>query len=217
MSILRTGIILSGGQSSRLGRDKGLVELEGCSLILRVIDKLQNVVDEIIVVVGSDKMIPKYSAAVPENVHVISDFYKEDAPLIGLISGLMKARGEYAVVCACDMPFIEPKILDILFRYAIGMNGVLILKQDGWIEPIPSVYHVYKCLKKAEELRKNGEFRIRKVLESMNNIVLLPIEKLRELDPDLISFIDLDTTDSLEVAKKIIMKADGHGRIGELR
>jgi molybdopterin-guanine dinucleotide biosynthesis protein A len=206
---LRSGIILSGGKSSRLGTDKGLIELDGMALILRVADKLRDVVDEIIVVLGSEKMIPQYLAILPDDVLVISDFYQEDAPLIGLISGLKKARGEYAVVCACDMPFIKPKIIDIMFCSSSGTNGALIVKPNGWVEPIPSIYNVSKCLRVAEDLRKKGERRIRKVLESMNNKVLIPIEKLRPIDPELFSFVDLDTPDSIETARKIIIKAEG--------
>ena len=204
---MRSGIILSGGKSSRLGRDKGLVDLEGRALILRVIDRLRDVVDEIIVVVGSEAMVPRYLEVVPEDVRVVSDCYQEDSPLIGLITGLREARGEYAVACACDMPFIDPSIIEMLFDISYGFNGALLVKPNGWIEPIPSIYYVANCLLYAEELRETGERRIRKVLETMNNRVLLPLENLRKIDPDLISFIDLDTADSIEAARKIVTKS----------
>lgn len=201
---MRTGIILSGGKSSRLGQDKGLVKLEGRPLVSWVIDNLREVVDEIVVVVGSEETIPRYWEVVPKDVHVVSDCYTEDSPLIGLITGLKEARGDYAVVCACDMPFIDPVILELLFCISYGLNGTLLVKPNGWKEPLPSVYHVVNCLENAEKLRIRGELRIRKVLENMNDKVSLPIEKLREIDPDLVSFIDLDTMESVEAAKQLI-------------
>lgn len=202
----RSGIILSGGKSSRLGRDKGLVELEGQALVCRVIERLRGIVDEIIVVVGSEAMVNQYLEVVPEDVRVIPDYYQDDSPMIGLISGLREARGEYAVVCACDMPFIDPVIIEVLFCISYGVNGTLLVKPNGWIEPIPSIYHVSNCLSYAEELMLLGERRIRKVLETMNNRVLLPIEKLRAIDPELVSFIDLDTVESIDEARRVILK-----------
>ena len=48
--------------------------------------------------------------------------------------------------------------------------------------------------------------RIRKVLETISDTVILEVEKLRLLDPDLVSFIDLDTMDSIEDARKNLIK-----------
>jgi molybdopterin-guanine dinucleotide biosynthesis protein A len=201
---MRSGIILSGGRSSRIGHDKGLLELEGKPLVSWVIDALQNVTDEVIVVVGSEEMIPRYLAVVPEGVSVISDFYKKDSPMIGLISGLKEAKGDYAVICACDTPFIFPDVLDLLFNISVGTNGVLLVKPNGWVEPIPSVYHVVNCLEYAESLHGLGEMRIRKILETMSDTTILPVENLREIDPELVTFFDVDTLESLEVARRYL-------------
>ena len=203
---MRSGIILSGGRSTRLGQDKGLTDFDGKPLICWVVERLQTVVDEVIVVVGSEDAIPHYWSAVPSSVHIVSDCYPEDSPLIGLITGLREAKGEYAAVCACDMPFLNPSILEMMFCVSYGLNGTLLLKPNGWLEPIPSVYHVSNCLKYAEILRGLGEMRIRKVLETISDTVILEVEKLRLLDPDLVSFIDLDTMDSIEDARKNLIK-----------
>ncbi len=200
----RTGVILSGGRSSRLGFDKGLVELEDKPLVCWVIDQLNSVTDEIIIVVGSDKMVPRYWNIVPSDVRVISDCYPEDSPLIGLISGLKEAKGEYAAVCACDMPFMNPKILEMMFCVSYGLNGAYIVKQNGWIESIPSVYRVSNCLEYAEILRKLGEMRIRKVLETFQDTIPISLEKLEKLDPNLNSFIDIDTEDNLNDVRLMI-------------
>ena len=201
---MRSGIILSGGKSSRLGQDKGLVELDGKPLILWVVDILREVTDEIIVVVGSEEIVPHYWSVVPDDVRVIPDYYQEDSPLIGLISGLREAKGEYAAICACDMPFVVPDILELLFCVSYGLNGSLLVKSDGWIESIPAVYRVSTCLEYAEILRKLGEMRIRKVLENMSDTASISVEKLRLIDPDLVSFVDLDTLESIENAVSLI-------------
>jgi molybdopterin-guanine dinucleotide biosynthesis protein A len=203
---LRTGIILSGGKSTRLGADKGLIELERKPLVNWVIEKLEPVVSEVIVVVGSLNAVPSYRAIVPNSVRVVCDTYREDSPMIGLITGLKEANGGYAAVCACDMPFIEPNVLEMLYCLSDGLNGTLLLKPNGWVEPFPSIYKVSTCLKYAEQLKHNGELRIRKVLETMSNTAKVPIDRLRSVDPHLRSFIDIDTLDSLEDAKTIIKR-----------
>ena len=201
----RSGIILSGGKSSRLGQDKGLIELGGKPLVSWVIDLLRDVTDEIIVVVGSEENVPHYRAVIPDDVHVVPDCYPENSPLIGLISGLRMANGSYAVVCACDMPFVVPDVLELLFCISYGLNGSLLVKSDGWIESIPSVYNVSNCLNFAEVLRGLGEMRIRKVLENMSDTVTVSVEKLRVIDPDLVSFFDIDTLESYDIANGILL------------
>jgi molybdenum cofactor guanylyltransferase len=203
---MRTGIILSGGRSSRLGQDKGLIELDDKPLISWVIDILRELTDEIIVVVGSEENIPQYWAIVPDDVRVIPDCYPEDSPLIGLISGLRAAKGDYAVICACDMPFVVPDVLEMLFCVSCGLNGSLLVKSDGWIEPIPSVYHVINCLEYAEVLRNLGEMRIRKVLENISDTASISVDKIRLIDPELVSFVDLDTLESIEAAERLLLK-----------
>lgn len=205
--VKRSGIILSGGHSSRLGQDKGLTVFEGKPLICWVVEVLQSVVDDVIVVVGSDEVIPHYRAVVPHSVRIVSDCYPEDSPLIGVITGLRAAKGEYAVVCACDMPFVKPAVLEMMFCVSHGLNGTLLLKTNGWIEPMPSVYHVSNCLRYVEVLRELGEMRIRKILENMSDIVSLQVEKLRVFDPDLVSFVDLDTMDSINDARRFLKTA----------
>ena len=207
--VSRSGVIISGGRSSRLGQDKGLMELDGKPLVRWVVDRLVGVVDEVVVVVGSEAMIPSYSAVVPGDVRVVADCYPVDCPLIGLISGLRAAVGEYAVVCACDTPFINPDIVDFLFEVSHGRDGVLLLKPNGWAEPFPSVYHIEDCLGYAEVLRGLGEMRIRKVLEGMPDAVRLPVEDLRSFDPDLLSFVDLDTVDSVKEAQRLLRGSSG--------
>lgn len=145
-------------------------------------------------------------AVIPRQIKIVADYYQEKSPLIGLITGLTVSKGEYAAVCACDMPFIKHEVLEKMFFTTCGFNGTLLIKPDGWIEPMPSVYHVSNCLSYAKMLSQLGEMRIRKVLETMPNTIMMEIERLRYLDPDLLSFIDLDTVASIDRWNSIIQK-----------
>lgn len=201
---MRTGIILAGGDSKRIGTDKGLIDLNGKPLIGYVIESLGPVVDEIIVVVGSAERVPVYRDAVGDDVRVVPDMYDNGSPLIGLITGLTHARGDYAVVAACDMPFINSELVDLLFLLSFELNGTLLIKPNGWVEPLPAVYKVDIGRERAVQLRDQGDLRLRKVLETLPDVARIQVERLRVIDPELRSFFDLDTRDRYDEALRII-------------
>ena len=86
--------------------------------------------------------MPFYWQVLDENVKVVADMYDEGSPLIGLMTGLTNAKGEYAVVAACDMPFINSDLVDLLFLLSYDLNGTLLIKPNGWVEPLPAIYKV---------------------------------------------------------------------------
>ncbi len=201
---MRTGIILAGGDSKRIGTDKGLIDLNGKPLIGYVIESLGPVVDEIIVVVGSAERVPVYRDAVGDDVQVFPDMYDDGSPMIGLITGLTHARGDYAVVAACDMPFINSDLVDLLFLLSFELNGTLLIKPNGWVEPLPAIYKVDIGRERAVQLRNEGDLRLRKVLETLPDVARIQVERLRVIDPELRSFFDLDTRDRYDEAMRII-------------
>lgn len=201
---MRTGIILAGGDSKRIGTDKGLINLNGRALISYVIESLRPVVDEIIVVVGSKERVPSYRNTVEDDVQVVPDMYDDGSPMIGLITGLTHAKGTYAVVAACDMPFINSDLVDLLFLLSFELNGTLLVKPNGWVEPLPAIYKVDIGKRKAIQLRTQGDLRLRKVLETLPNVARIQVERLKVIDPELRSFFDLDTKDLYDEAMRII-------------
>ena len=201
---MRTGIILAGGDSKRIGTDKGLLDLNGRPLISYVIESLRPIVDEIIVVVGSEERIPNYRNAVEDDVQIFPDMYEDGSPLIGLITGLTHAQGTYAVVAACDMPFINSDLLDLLFLLSFDLNGTLLIKPNGWVEPLPAVYKVDIGRERADQMRMRGDLRLRKVLETLPDVARIQVERLKVIDPKLRSFFDLDTKDRYNEALRII-------------
>ncbi len=124
--------------------------------------------------------------------------------MIGLITGLTHAKGAYAVVAACDMPFINSDLVDLLFLLSFELNGTLLIKPNGWIEPLPAVYKVDIGRKRAIQLRIQGDLRLRKVLETLPDVARIPVERLKMIDPELRSFFDLDTKDMYDEAMRII-------------
>ncbi len=201
---MRSAIILAGGGSTRMEGDKGLRELGGEPLVRHVIRRLSGLVDEVLVVVGSEEQREAYSRAIGDEVKLTVDIYEGGSPLVGALTGLRYAKGDYALITGCDMPFISKDAICLLFREAEGFNGATFRWPNGWIEPLIAVYKVGPSIKKARKLYDAGNLRLRRVLLDMPDVKMMPIDALRTLDPDLITLYDADTEDALREAEKIL-------------
>ncbi|HET8783326.1 MAG TPA: molybdenum cofactor guanylyltransferase, partial [Pyrinomonadaceae bacterium] len=101
--------ILAGGASSRMGTDKSQLLLENQTFVERIGATLLTVTDTIRLVGGSD--ILKFP--------VVADVYPQWGALGGLHAALSACRGEWAIVVACDLPFVTSE----LFRSLASMRA----------------------------------------------------------------------------------------------
>ena len=206
---MRSAVILAGGRSTRMNGDKGLKELCGEALVNRVIRRVSERVDEVILVVGSEGQREAYSRVVDEGVTVVVDLYRDGSPLVGAITGLKRAKGEYAFMAACDMPFISDEVIETLFNASEGHDGAVYQWPNEWIEPLLAVYRVRPALEKALELYSSGDLRIRRILQNLPDVKMIPMNELRAVDPDLKNLFDADTEEALSEAEKILKKETG--------
>ncbi|HFD40695.1 MAG TPA: molybdenum cofactor guanylyltransferase, partial [Anaerolineae bacterium] len=121
-----SGIVLAGGQSRRLGRDKALLEIEGRPLLARTVHTLAALSDDLIVVTNA----PERYAPLGLPVRFVADEKPGIGSLMGLYSGLKAAHHPYALVVACDMPFLNPALLRYLLSLTAGYD-IVIPRRDG--------------------------------------------------------------------------------------
>jgi len=153
-----TGIILAGGKSSRMGRDKGFVLFKGKLFIQHILEAMSPLVDNIIIV--SDNT--DYDAF---NVTRTNDDIKNAGPLAGLYSGLNHTKTELNLVLSCDVPLITTEVLKKLVD-AISIDTEIIqLKSNNRTMPLLAVYHK-KCAATFLKLLKNDE---RRMTTAINN------------------------------------------------
>jgi molybdopterin-guanine dinucleotide biosynthesis protein A len=207
---MRTAIILAGGRSTRIKGDKGLRMLQGEPLVRHVIRRMADRVDEVILVLGSEGQRRDYSQFVGGDAKLVVDLYGEGSPLVGAMTGLKSASGEYALITACDMPFTPHRSLETLFEEGAGFDGAVFQWPNGWTEPLPAVYRVRPSLEKASELYEAGDLRIRRVLQRLPDVTMIPIGDLKTIDPELRSLFDADTEKALQEAEKILKKEKGY-------
>ena len=95
-----TGIILAGGKSSRMGRDKGIVDLKGRAMIEHVIESAKAVTHNIIIIANNDNYnqfgFPVYSDLIPER-----------GPIGGIVTGLHYSQTDRNLILSCDIPFVS--------------------------------------------------------------------------------------------------------------
>ena len=147
-----SGIVLAGGKSQRMGRNKALMELGGKTLISRVLDKLSRLCDELII---SASEVEKY-AHLP--ARVVPDAIPGRGALSGVHTGLAAMRNERAVVVACDLPFLSLPLLRYMAAVAFGYD-VVVPVVGGYYEPLHAVYGA-DCVGQIEQLVTEGPQRI---------------------------------------------------------
>ncbi|WP_435179125.1 molybdenum cofactor guanylyltransferase [Halorussus sp. AFM4] len=140
----RSGVVVAGGRSTRFGdREKALAEFEGDPLLRRVADRVVRVVDELVVNCRADQVGPfrRALADAPCEPRFAVDEAPDRGPVAGLLTGLRAADAPVAVATACDMPTLDPGLLDSLFADARGETGA-VPTFDGRPQPLAAVYRV---------------------------------------------------------------------------
>jgi molybdopterin-guanine dinucleotide biosynthesis protein A len=154
-----TGIILAGGKSNRMGREKGLVGFHGKSLIQYGIDLLKKQTDKIILSSGN----PDYKRF---GLEMVPDGVTGQGPAGGIASALKHSTTPWNMVIACDLPFLEPELIDALLANAEGFQAVIPL-HDGRSEPLAGLYHK-DLWKTFDEAISKGDLALHRILAACN-------------------------------------------------
>jgi molybdenum cofactor guanylyltransferase len=133
-----TGVVLAGGRSSRMGRDKALIELGGRTLLQRALDLLAPHVDDLLIIGDAVAHVDPLARTIP-------DERPGQGPLGGLVTALKHARHELVVVVACDMPGLTDAFIERIQLEMTHHADAIIPEHDGLIEPLAACYH-RQCL-----------------------------------------------------------------------
>lgn len=209
-------LILAGGRGDRMGGSKSLMVLAGRSLISYVLEAVSEVSDEIVVVVSRGEDVKGLEALLPRDFKVAIDIKRGGGPLIGVYSGLSRLRSEYAMVLPCDSPFISTGVLRYLISRAGGVDAVVPLWPNGYIEPLHSVYNVSAALKASAAAMEGENFRISNMIERLERTIYVPVEELRSFDPDLLTFFNINSKEDLKRAEAILKSKRGGKRVNQV-
>ncbi|WP_183041094.1 molybdenum cofactor guanylyltransferase [Salipaludibacillus neizhouensis] len=157
------GIILAGGKSSRMGTNKALLTVNGEQTIVRLLERLLNIVDEVILVTN-DKETYEFL-----DVQMVTDNEKDRGPLAGLEAGLAASKHSWNLIVACDLPFFEEKIVEVLLHSLkqTACDAVIPLI-NGRAQPLMALYH-RRVLPTIEQSLKENKLRLRDVFTQINS------------------------------------------------
>ncbi len=184
-----TGVVLAGGASRRMGRNKAFLELAGRPLIAHVLDRMAEVCQELLIVAND---VPRYAGL---GVRVVPDVFPNVGVLGGLHAGLQAARHDLILAVGCDMPFLNPALLRAFAAWAEGYD-VAALRQEEQVETLHAAYR-RTSLPAMEAAIRAGERRIISFFPDVRVRYIAP-EEAEMLDPGLRSFRNVNTPEEWE-------------------
>src|SRR5690606_38356609 len=154
-----TGVVLAGGKSSRMGRDKALIAIDGRSLLDRALDTLQPVVNDLLVI--GDPM--KYGHVGP---FVIADEIAGKGPIGGIVTAMRFSSNDNLLVIACDMPNIDRRLLERLKSELGNFTDAVVPQYNDRAEPLCAAYH-RRCENAFRQAIARGELKMQDVLKNV--------------------------------------------------
>jgi molybdenum cofactor guanylyltransferase len=182
--------ILAGGASSRMGSDKSQLLIDNQSFTERIAETLLQVTDSVTIVGHA-----LHQSSLPS----VSDVYPQWGALGGLHAALNACTREWAVVTACDLPFITKELFLFLAKFRMDHDAIVPVQEDGRPQPLAALYRVDPCLKRAAELIKAGRRRPLDLLEVVRTR-WVAFAEIRNLDQAERFFVNINTPDDYYAA-----------------
>lgn len=186
-----SAVILAGGKSSRMGRPKSLLPFDGEPLIAHILRKLKNEFAEVIVVAEPNQELPP-----PLPVKLIRDELPFQGPVGGMYYGLRATSAEIGFVTSCDAPFLNARLIESIV--ALGDADVAVPFWEGRLQPLHAAYRrtAISCLKQQLD---DGVLRPTSLYEKVTTRIVSE-QEVRQIDPEELSFINLNTPDEYQRA-----------------
>lgn len=178
-----TLIILAGGEGKRMGFPKHQLMVDGMHVLDTLHDRLSHLFVETIVV-GCDMVNPR------PDTRVTKDRFPIRSPLVGIHAGLTASLTHLSFVVACDMPYVEPSLVEYLLSRSESVDAVVPIVR-GYYEPLCSVY-CRTCLEPIENLIEQGILKVSE-LYRLVRVQDIGEKHLQQYDSELRSFINLNT------------------------
>ncbi len=134
--------ILAGGSSSRMGQEKGLLELGGEPIIVRTARLIESLVSEVTIVGAPERYTPLgFRAITDQNFRSQEGNELVRTPLVGIATALNATKAPWNLILACDLPYLTIEWLDWLLARAINSGAhILMPRTSGGLEPLAAVY-----------------------------------------------------------------------------
>ena len=185
--------VLAGGGSTRMGRDKALLELGGKPMLLRAVHLTEPHVASVAVVAPTGR----YAEL---EMPVLPDRWPGAGPLGGIATALSTTRSDWNVILGCDLPYLTSEWLAWFIPCAMKSPAQAVVPESrGGLEPLAAMYH-RACAEALTAAVKRG---VRRVTDGLAEIL---VERVRaaewqRLDPSGRLFENMNTPEDYEEAQ----------------
>jgi molybdopterin-guanine dinucleotide biosynthesis protein A len=196
-------IVLCGGESTRMGRDKAWLPWGDATMLQHVVSVVARVVPagNIKVVPGREQTIPPLSSSIGRVIE--SSRTAGSGPLAALFAGLVVLVGhdvEAAFACAADAPLLKTEFVQRLFELLTEPVDAVVPMDDLHLYPLAAVYRP-RCYRAFNDAFRSGERSLVRFLESGRIAARrVPVAELRDVDPQLDSLVNCNTPEDYESA-----------------
>lgn len=195
--MLLTLVIQAGGESLRMGENKALLPFLGIPLVQRVVDRVSRIADELIITTNRPEELEFLG------LPLVSDHYPGRGALVGLHTALTAASQPYVAVVACDMPFVNPELLEYQLESLVmeQVDLVIPLTEQGY-EPFHTVYRRETCLPAVTTALDTG---LKRMISWYPQVKVreLRLDELQRFDHDGRVFLNVNTPEEFREAEKI--------------
>ena len=224
-SYVTTGAIVAGGHSTRFGdADKAVAELAGVPLIRRVADRLAGtddpippgaarassgdpVVDDLVINCRADQRgaIEDALDGVPLPVHWAIDEEPALGPTAGIRNACRAAPSTYAVVVACDMPFVDPAFVATLAEDAAGHAAAVPRLDDRWLQTTQAAYRTDAMAAACDRALARGNRKVLAALDELDRVIVDDATIRARTTPR--TFTNINTREELADAAAVVEAA----------
>jgi molybdopterin-guanine dinucleotide biosynthesis protein A len=192
-----SGIILSGGLNARMaGKNKAFLSLGGQTILDRLCNTFQGLFDEILLVTKDPLQY------LSSDLKIVSDLFRVRSSLTGIHAGLFHASAPHAFITACDTPFLRPELIEALLDELEPRWDVIMPVTERGNQPLCAIYSK-RCIKPIERQLQNGDPKILNFFPKVK-VKEIPEAELRSVDPDLISFFNINTPEDLTASEQML-------------
>lgn len=189
-------VILTGGGSRRMGRDKAMLPIGGKTMLQHLIDKYSVSLGPVAVSVNRAGRFP-FEGAVE-----IVDRYPDMGPLNGIVSAFSGSDEDIIFMTGTDLPFGEPELVKRLVALMGGADACIMRRGKKGFEPLFALYR-RKCGEKAEECLAMGRKSIRDMLEALE-VRYVENEELPGFDLERI-LMNVNTAEEYEMMNNLLI------------
>jgi molybdopterin-guanine dinucleotide biosynthesis protein A len=180
-----------------MGQDKGLVPFLGKPLIEHVLSRVANLGAETLVTTNNPEAYRFLG------LPVFPDIFPDRGALGGLYTALSSARNQHVAVVACDMPFVNPELLEAELDLLVSTHSdAVIPRTEGGTEPFHAVYQRERCLPAVQAAIEEDRWRVDAWFSRVNLRYMSPEEIVR-YDPHWLAFWNVNTPEELQRAEHL--------------